>query len=166
MMWCIIFLVAFAFSGDLLSITVCSSVFLNQVLTSRKTVHALFLKIVFAHDVGMCVCVCVCVSTLRLLITSGKIWTQYHWLIKFYNCYIAAIVDIVSRCSHSIYACHRNQPHKSKLVLYKPSIHSNSHLKQFYISNKMKHFSYKGGCGVHGYTHIKVFKKRADLGYR
>ena len=162
MMWCITFLVAFAFTGDLLSITVCSSVFLNQVLTSGKPVHALFLKIAFAHDIGMCVCV----STLRLLITSGKIWTQYHWLNKFYNCYIAAVINIVTRCGLSIYACHRHQSHKSKLVLYKPSINFNSRLKQLYISNKMEHFSCKGGCGVCGHTHIKVFKRRAGLGYR
>ena len=164
MMWCITFVVAFAFTGDLLSITVCLSVFLNQLLTNRKPVHALFLKIAFAHDIGMCVCVCV--STLRLLITSGKIWTQYHWLNKFYNCYIAAVIDIVTRYGLSIYACHRHQSHKIKLVLYKPSIHFNSRLKQLYISNKMERFSYKGGCGVCGHTHIKVFKRRAGLGYR
>ena len=38
----------------------------------------------------------------------------------------------------------------------------NDHLKQFYISNKMEHLSYKGGCDV---MHIKVFKIRAVFGY-
>ena len=37
-----------------------------------------------------------------------------------------------------------------------------NHLKQFYISNKTEHFSYKGGCGV---MHIKVFNIRAVFGY-
>ena len=27
------------------------------------------------------------------------------------------------------------------------------------ISNKMEHFSYRGGCGMHGHTHIKAFKE-------
>ena len=30
----------------------------------------------------------------------------------------------------------------------------------WYVSNKMKCLSYKGGCGV---THIEAFKRRADL---
>ena len=36
----------------------------------------------------------------------------------------------------------------------------------FIISNKMEHFSYKGGCDVHGHTHIKLFERRAALDYR
>ena len=28
----------------------------------------------------------------------------------------------------------------------------------------MKHFSYKGGCGMHGHTRIEVLKRRAGLG--
>ena len=78
---------------------------------------------------------------------------------------MAAIVGIVSRRGLSIEAYRRNQPNKSKLVLYKPLLRSYSHLKQPYISNKMKRFSYKGGCGVHGHTRIEVFKRRAGLGY-
>ena len=29
-----------------------------------------------------------------------------------------------------------------------------------YVSNKMECFTYKGGCGMHGHTHIKVFERR------
>ena len=46
-------------------------------------------------------------------------WTPYDWLNKFYSCYMAAIVGIVSRCGFIIEAYHRNQPNKSKLVLLK-----------------------------------------------
>ena len=59
---------------------------------------------------------------------------------------MAAIVDIVSRRGLRIGARHRNQPNKSKLALYKPLLCLYSHLKQPYISNKTKRFSYKGGC--------------------
>ena len=38
--------------------------------------------------VCVCVCLCVCVCpSLRLLITSGMMWTQYDWLNKFYSFY-------------------------------------------------------------------------------
>ena len=30
----------------------------------------------------------------------------------------------------------------------------------------MERLSYKGGCGVHERTHIKMFKRRAGLGYK
>ena len=33
---------------------------------------------------------------LRLLITSGMIWTLYDWLNKFYSFYMTAVVNIVS----------------------------------------------------------------------
>ena len=79
---------------------------------------------------------------------------------------MAAIVGVVSRCGLRIEAHCRNQPNKSKLVLYKPLLRLYSHLKQLYISNKMKRFSYKGGCGMCGRTHIEAFKRRAYLGYR
>ena len=79
---------------------------------------------------------------------------------------MAAIVGIISRHGLRIEGRHRNQPNKIKLTLYKPLLHLYSHLKQPYISNKTKRFSYKGGCGVHGHTHIKAFKRRAGLGYR
>ena len=70
---------------------------------------------------------------LRILITSGAIWTQYDWLNKFYNFYITAIVSIVSRYGLTIEACHSNQPNKSKLTLCKPLLHFNRRLKQLYI---------------------------------
>ena len=85
---------------------------------------------------------------------------------------MAAIVGIVSRHGLTIEARRRNQPNKeksglgtrlpnkSKLALYKPLLRLYSHLKQLYISNKMKRFSYKGGC-----TLIETFKRRAGLGY-
>ena len=78
---------------------------------------------------------------------------------------MAAIVGIVSRRGLRIKARHRNQPNKSKLVLYKPLLRLCSHLKQPYVNNKMKRFSYKGGCGVRGRTHIEAFKRRAGFGY-
>ena len=34
------------------------------------------------------------------------------------------------------------------------------HLKQLYISNKMEQFSYRGGCGICGFTCIEAFKRR------
>ena len=76
-----------------------------------------------------------------------------------------AIVDIVSRRGLRIEARHRNQPNKSKLALYKPLLRLYSHLKQPYISNKAKRFSYKGGCGVHGCARIEAFQRRAGLVY-
>ena len=76
---------------------------------------------------------------------------------------MAAIVGIVSRRGLRIEMHRRNQPNKNKLALYKPLFRL--YLKQPYISNKMKRFSYKGGCGVRGHMHIKVFKRRAGLGY-
>ena len=78
---------------------------------------------------------------------------------------MAAIVGIVSRRGLRIEVCCRNQPNKSKLVLHKPLLRLCSHIEQPYISNKTKHFSYKGGCGVHGHTHIEALKRRAGLGY-
>ena len=43
----------------------------------------------------MPVCVYVCVSTLRLLITSGVIWTLYNCINNFYNFYMVAVVVMV-----------------------------------------------------------------------
>ena len=72
--------------------------------------------------------------------------------------YVAAVVGIISRCGLSIDMHHGNQPNKSKLELYKPSIHFSSHLKRLYISNKMECFSYKGGYGIQWHhMRIKVF---------
>ena len=76
---------------------------------------------------------------------------------------MAAIVGIITRCSLRIEVRRRNQPNRSKLALYKPLLRLYSHLKQPYISNKTKHFSYKGGCGVRGHIRIEAFKRRAGL---
>ena len=67
---------------------------------------------------------------------------------------MAAIVSIISRHSLTIEVRHRKHPNKSKLALYKPLLHYYNHLKQLYISKKMEHFSYKGGCGIHRHMHI------------
>ena len=78
---------------------------------------------------------------------------------------MAAVVGIVSRRGLRIEARCRNQANKSKLSLYKPLLCLYSHLKQPYISNRTKHFSYKGGHGMRGRTRIEAFKRRAGLGY-
>ena len=78
---------------------------------------------------------------------------------------MAAIFGINSRCGLRIEACHRNQPNKSKVALYKSLLHFYSHLKQLYISNKTECFSYKGGVAC-GRTRIEVFKRKAGLSYR
>ena len=53
----------------------------------------------------VCVCVHVCVPALRLLVTSGMMWCDMDRLTKFYSFDMAAVVDIVSRCGHSIDGC-------------------------------------------------------------
>ena len=59
----------------------------------------------------------------------------------------------------------RNQDNKSKLALYKPLLCLYSHLKQPYISNRTKRFSYKGGRDMRRRTRIEAFKRRVGLGY-
>ena len=78
---------------------------------------------------------------------------------------MAAIVNIISRRGLRIGARRRNQPNKSKPALYKPLLRLYSHLKQLYISNKTKRFSYKGGHGVPGRARIEAFQRRAGLAY-
>ena len=78
---------------------------------------------------------------------------------------MAAIVGIVSRRGLRIEAPRRHKANKSKLALYKPLLCLYSHLKQPYISNRMKCYSYKGGRGMRGCSHIEAFKRRARLGY-
>ena len=78
---------------------------------------------------------------------------------------MAAIVDIVSRRGLRIGVHRKNQPNKSKLVLYKPLLRLHSHLKQPYISNKTKRFSCKGERSMHGRAHIEAFQRRAGLAY-
>ena len=79
---------------------------------------------------------------------------------------MASVVNNVSRHGLTIDVCDRNQHNKSKIAFYKPLLHLKSYLKWLLRSNKTGHFSYKGGCGVHGLTHIEMFKRRAGLGYR
>ena len=112
----------------------------------------------------MYICVCVCPPP-RLVITSGVIWNSYDWLNKYYSFCMEAMVGISSRRGLRIEVHHINQLNKSKLALYKPLFCLYSHLKQPYINNKTKRFSYKGGCGVRGRTHIEALKRRAGLGY-
>ena len=64
-------------------------------------------------------CLCVCVSSLRLLITSGVIWSPYDWLNKFYSFYMAAVVVIDDGHGLTVEAHRTNQRNKSKLSLYK-----------------------------------------------
>ena len=68
---------------------------------------------------------------------------------------MAAIVDINSKCDHTIEVCGRNQPTKNKLGLYRPFFHFNSHLKLLYVSNKTECFSYKGESGIRILRHLK-----------
>ena len=78
---------------------------------------------------------------------------------------MAAVVNIVSRRDLSINACHTNQPNRNKLALYKLLIHIYSCFKKLQIHNKAIHFSYKGGCGMHGrHTHVYVIKRIVGLG--
>ena len=128
----------------------------------ESAIPAWFLKLF------LCGCLYVCVSTPQavdnyIVAWFGMILGPYDWLNKFYRFYMVAIVGIVIRCGPSYnWSVSSKSIEQSKLVLYKPWIHFNS---QLYISNKMKCFSYIGGCGVHGRTCIKTFKIRAGLGY-
>ena len=47
------------------------------------------------------------------------IWTPYDWLNKDYSFYKVAVVIISDRCGLRFEARFRNQPNKSKLLLYK-----------------------------------------------
>ena len=81
-----------------------TKMFLNQVHTGLcRPVHVWFLKINPVWIVSMCVC-----PPLRLLITSGVIWTPYDWLNKFYSCYIPTVVVIINGRSLGIGTCRRH----------------------------------------------------------
>ena len=69
---------------------------------------------------------------------------------------MAAVVVIGSGCGLTIGALRRNQPNKSKLVLYKLLL---SRFKQLYTSSKTEHFSYKDGCGRHGHRTLIMYLK-------
>ena len=70
------------------------------------------------------------------------------------------MVGIIRRRGLRIKACRRNQPNKSKLLLYiSHFIHFNSSLKRLYISNKMERFSSKGGCGGHERASVEALRE-------
>ena len=54
----------------------------------------------------------------------------YDWLNKFCGFYMATIIGNISGQDVSMHIRRKNQPNKSKLVLYKPLIHCNNNLKQ------------------------------------
>ena len=59
----------------------------------------------------MCVCVSMCACMpLRLLITSGVIWTPYDWLNKDYSFIMAAVVIISGGRGLRIEVLCSNQP--------------------------------------------------------
>ena len=60
---------------------------------------------------------------------------------------MAALVGIVSGHDLSIHTHRQKLATEGKLVLYKPLLHCNNHLKQLYLTNKMERFSFEGGCG-------------------
>ena len=66
---------------------------------------------------------CACVSTYRLLITNGVMWPGNGWLNKFYNIYMADVIDIVSRCGLSIDAHNINHPN---MVQFNRKFHATS----------------------------------------
>ena len=106
----------------------------------------------------------VCMFAPRLLlITSGMIWSPYHWLNKFYTfiwqLQMVSLVDVALELNHVI---KHNRVSQHYIRHY---FHFKSHLKQLYISNKTECFNYKGGYGICEHMHIKIFK-RAGLGYR
>ena len=51
----------------------------------------------------VCVGVCVCVSTPKLLLNNDMMWSDMDPIrSKFYSCYIAAVVFIVTECGFGI----------------------------------------------------------------
>ena len=71
--------------------------------------------------VCICVCLCVCVHPRRLLITSGVIWLDMDTILlakQVLQFHIISVVIITSGSGLIIEVHHRNQPNKSKLVLY------------------------------------------------
>ena len=56
----------------------------NHMCAGQRHVHAWFLIIAFALEVGMCVRVCVCPHP-KAKIASGMIWTPYDWLNYSYS---------------------------------------------------------------------------------
>ena len=106
----------------------------------------------------------------RLLITSGVMWCDMDSIslvkqvlqLSYGSCSMLSVMGMALELKRIVetylirvsYCC----------VSY--YLHFNTPFKQLYTSNKMECFSYKGGCGWHGCSHIEVFKRRAGLGYR
>ena len=70
---------------------------------------------------------------------------------------MAAVINIVSRCGLRIKAYYINQSNKTKLALYKlllPIQESFKTVVYNYVITQ-KHFSYRGGCGVHVSRYLK-----------
>ena len=110
--------------GNYVSAVCFSSMFATTVLSTFKTAITSFLNQECTNlwPVGAWFLLskkCMYVTPLPQAINS-MMWTSYGRLNKFYNFYMTAFVDIISRCVQRIEACHRNQSNKSKLVLYHP----------------------------------------------
>ena len=78
---------------------------------------------------------------------------------------MAAVVVINDGRGFRVEAHRINQPSKSisyRCISY--YCHFNIPFKQLYTSNKTKHFSYRGGCSMHGSRCIEGFKRRPGLG--
>ena len=79
------------------------------------------LSVCLSVYVSVCVCVCMCLC-MCVRSTSDVIWTPYDWVNKLYSFYVATVVSIINGRGFSIDTCHKNQPNKCKLSLYKPLI--------------------------------------------
>ena len=83
----------------------CLPISISHLIINKAFLSTWFLKIVSLRTsvcVFVSVCVCVCVSALRLLITSGVIWTPYNWLKQVLQLYMATVVVIANRCGLGI----------------------------------------------------------------
>ena len=72
-------------------------------------------------------------------------YTAIHWYIN------TSILNLPYWYTHWNSMHHNASVHHSIV----PSLFY-SHLKQLYIGNKTECFSYKGGCGIYGCTHIEM----------
>ena len=71
---------------------------------------------------------------------------------------MATVVIIANGMALQLVFVVDTNPIRVYLVLCKALIHSNSHLKQLYSSNKTVRFSYMGGCGVRECMRIEMLK--------
>ena len=100
---------------------------------------------------SVCVFACVCLPP-RLLITSGVMWHDMDPMTVVVGSVVIALMHVIeTNLIRVSYHCISHY------------FHYNGHLKQLYISNTTKHFSYKGGCGVCGQTCIEALKEELDL---